>query len=192
VGYAEHGQPSDLTSAEQHYLNTLQQWFMQQGAYAMIQGSKPQTLAYGLHDSPAGLTSWLVEKFRAWSDCDGDIEQRFTKDELLTNIMIYCVTETVNSAARLYYEENMHASELQQHIEVPVGVAIFPKDTVLPPCEWAERSLRVERWTEMPRGGHFAALEEPELLAEDLRAFFRLFRAVSTRAVLTSDHLPES
>ncbi len=181
VGYAVHGQPSDLTSAEQHYLSTLQQWFMQQGAYAMIQGSKPQTLAYGLNDSPAGLASWLVEKFRAWSDCDGGVEQRFTKDELLTNIMIYWVTETVNSAARLYYEENMYASELPQRIEVPVGVAIFPKDNVLPPREWAERSLRVEHWTEMPRGGHFAALEEPELLAEDLRAFFRPFRAVSTR-----------
>ncbi len=91
------------------------------------------------------------------------------------------MTETVNSAARLYYEENMYASELPQRIEVPVGVAIFPKDNVFPPREWAERSLRVEHWTEMPRGGHFAALEEPELLAEDLRAFFRPFRAVSTR-----------
>ena len=175
VGYAVHGHPSDLTTTERHYLSTLQQWFMQQGAYAMIQGSSPQTLAYGLNDSPAGLASWLIEKFRAWSDCDGDVERRFTKDELLTHIMIYWVTETANSAARLYYE-NMHASEGQQRIEVPVGIAIFPKDNILPPREWAERSLRVERWTEMPRGGHFAALEEPELLAEEVRAFFHPLR----------------
>ena len=176
VGYEVHGQPSDLTAAERHYLGALQKWFMQHGAYAMIQGSSPQTLAYGLNDSPAGLAGWIVEKFRAWSDCDGEVERRFSKEELLTHIMIYWVTATVNSAARLYYE-NMHATESPARIEVPVGVALFPKDTVLPPREWAERSLRVERWIEMPSGGHFAAWEEPDLLAEDLRTFFRPLRS---------------
>jgi microsomal epoxide hydrolase len=107
------------------------------------------------------------------------VERRFSKDELLTNIMIYWVTETINSSVRMYYE-NVHMSpplKPGQHIEVPAGVAIFPKDISLPPCEWAERSLRVQRWTQMPRGGHFAALEEPELLAEDIREFFRPLRA---------------
>jgi len=107
------------------------------------------------------------------------VEKRFSKDELLTNIMIYWVSETINSSMRMYYEIG-HASpplKLGQHIEVPAGVAIFPNDIGVPPREWAERTLRVQRWTEMPRGGHFAALEEPELLVEDLRAFFRPFRA---------------
>ena len=122
--------------------------------------------------------AWIVEKFRTWSDCDGDVERRFSKDELLTNIMIYWVTETIPSSIRMYYE-NAHMSlplKSGQHIDVPAGVALFPKDILLPPREWVERSLRLHRWTQMPRGGHFAALEEPELLVEDLRAFYRPLR----------------
>jgi len=170
---------SNLSEAEKRYLSAVQQWVMREGAYAMIQSTKPQTLAYGLNDSPVCLAAWIVEKFRAWSDCDGDVERRFTKDELLTNIMIYWVSETINSSARTYYENMNTSPSLKpgQRIEVPVAVAVFPKDIGHPPRESAERSLRVERWTEMPRGGHFAALEEPELLAEDIRAFFRPFRA---------------
>jgi len=105
------------------------------------------------------------------------VERRFSKDDLLTTIMIYWVTGTINSSVRLYYE-GRHAPPLtpEQRIEVPAGVAVFPKDLTIPPREWAERSLRVERWTEMPRGGHFAAMEEPDLLVEDLRAFFRPLR----------------
>lgn len=169
----------DLSEAEKQYLSAVQQWRMQEGAYAMMHSTKPQTLAYGLNDSPVGLAGWILEKFRAWSDCDGDVERRFSKDELLTNIMIYWVTETINSSVRMYYE-NAHMSpplKPGQHIEVPAGVALFAKDILLAPREWAERSLRVQRWTQMPRGGHFAALEEPELLAEDIRAFFRPLRA---------------
>lgn len=169
----------DLSEAEQRYLHALQQWSLQEGAYSSLQSTKPQTLAYGLNDSPVGLAAWITEKFRTWSDCDGEVERRFSKDELLTNIMLYWVTETIPSSVRIYYE-NAHAlSKLQlgQHIEVPAGVALFPKEISLPPREWAERSLRVQRWTQMPRGGHFAALEEPELLVEDLRAFFRPLRA---------------
>ena len=139
-------------------------------------------------DSPVGLASWLVEKFQAWSDCDGDVERRFSKDELLTNVMIYWVTETISSSIRVYYEDGQTGAKLKpgQHIEVPAAVALFPKDlpnmksskqTVRPPRELAERSLRIKRWTEMPRGGHFAALEEPELLAEDIRAFFHDLKA---------------
>jgi pimeloyl-ACP methyl ester carboxylesterase len=145
----------------------------------MLHSTKPQTLAYGLNDSPVGLAAWILEKFRAWSDCDGEVERRFSKDELLTNIMIYWVTETINSSMRLYYETIRMPPPLKvgQHIEVPAGVALFPKDILLPPREWVERSFRLQRWTQMPRGGHFAALEEPELLAEDIRAFFRPLRA---------------
>ena len=144
----------------------------------MIQSTRPQTISYSLNDSPVGLASWLVEKFRAWSDCGGDVEKRFSKDELLTNVMIYWVTETISSTARLYYEDSHTAPTLQagQHIEVPAGVATFPKDLTLPPRELGERFLRVQRWTQMPSGGHFAAWEEPELLVSDMRAFFRPLR----------------
>jgi pimeloyl-ACP methyl ester carboxylesterase len=168
----------DLSEAEQRYLHAVQQWSLQEGAYSRLQSTKPQTLAYGLNDSPVGLAAWITEKFRTWSDCAGEIERRFSKDELLTNIMLYWVTQTIPSSVRTYYE-NAHASsplKPGQHIEVPAGFALFPKEISLPPREWAERSLRVQRWTEMPRGGHFAALEEPELLAEELRAFFRPLR----------------
>jgi hypothetical protein len=145
----------------------------------MMHSTKPQTLASGLNDSPVGLAAWIVEKFRAWSDCDGDVERRFSKDELLTNIMIYWVTETINSSIRMYYENTRMSPPLKagQHIEVPAGVALFSKDIKLPPRELAERSLRVQRWTHLPRGGHFAALEEPELLAEEIPAFFRPLHA---------------
>ncbi|MBA2284839.1 MAG: epoxide hydrolase [Ktedonobacteraceae bacterium] len=175
---SSHPEQLDLSEAEQRYVHAAQQWSLQEGAYSRLQSTKPQTLAYGLNDSPVGLAAWIIEKFRAWSDCDGEVERRFSKDELLTNIMLYWATETISSSVRMYYE-NAHApSPLQpgQHIEVPAGMALFPKEISLPPREWAERSMRVQRWTEMPRGGHFAAMEEPELLADELRAFFRPLR----------------
>lgn len=142
----------------------------------MLQATKPQTLVYGLNDSPAGLAAWIVEKFRSWSDCDGDVEKRFSKDELLTNIMIYWVTETINSSFLPYYEGQHNRMGNDAWIEVPTGVAIFSTDLVTAPREFAERFFNVQRWTTMPRGGHFAALEEPALLTEDLRAFFRDLR----------------
>lgn len=167
--------PSTLSEAEQRYLNDLEQSSLEEGGYVMIQGSRPQTLGYGLNDSPVGLAAWILEKFRAWSDCDGDVEKRFTKDELLTNITIYWVTQTINSSIRGYYE-GMHSwSEPGPRLEVPTGLALFPTDNP-PPREMAERFFDVRRWTQMPRGGHFAAMEEPELLAEDIRAFFRELR----------------
>jgi pimeloyl-ACP methyl ester carboxylesterase len=175
--------PSDLTEAEQKYLEAGRTFQMTEGAYALIQATKPQTLAYGLTDSPAGLAAWIVEKFRAWSDCGGDVEKRFTKDELLTNITLYWVTETINSANRLYYESMVttHSASSTEQVrsDIPTGVALFPKDIVLAPRVFAERIFNIQRWTEMPRGGHFAALEEPELLAEDIRAFFRPRRKVT-------------
>lgn len=168
------------TPAEGRFLGSVGMWFFQEGAYASLQTTKPQTISYALSDSPVGLAGWIVEKFRAWSDCDGEIEKSFTKDELLTNLMIYWATGTISSSARLYLEDAFQSApqlSAGQYIEVPAGVATFPKDLTYPPRELGERFLRVARWTEMPRGGHFAALEEPELLAEEIRTFFRPLRS---------------
>lgn len=168
----------ELSEAERKFLAEEEKWEKEEGAYGSIQATKPQTLAYGLNDSPVGLAAWIVEKFRAWSDCDGDVERRFTKDELLTNLTVYWATETINSSIRLYYEHRHNSSPLKhdERIEVPTAVALFPKDLSRPPREWAERTCNLQQWTEMPRGGHFAAMEEPELLVEDIRAFFRPLR----------------
>jgi len=168
----------ELSEREQVLLQERERWAQAEGGYSHIQGTKPQTLSYGLNDSPAGLAAWIVEKFRTWSDCDGEVEKRFTKDELLTNITIYWVTQTINSSTRLYYESqrDLWSFRKGERIQVPCAVALFPKELSHPPREWAERSYNVQRWTEMPRGGHFAALEEPDLLAEDIRAFFRPLR----------------
>lgn len=169
--------PKDLSEAEQKYLEVGKKWQTAEGAYAIIQSTQPQTLAQGLNDSPAGLASWIIEKFRKWSDCAGHIENRFTKDELLTNVMIYWVTETINSSARYYYEA-MHnpLTDTGKRVEAPTAIAQFPKDLSQAPREYAERFLNIQSWTDMPSGGHFAAMEEPELLAEDIRAFFRPLR----------------
>ena len=160
--------------AEGRFLGSVGMWFFQEGAYAALQTTKPQTISYALSDSPVGLAGWIIEKFRAWSDCDGEIEKSYTKDELLTNLMIYWVTGTISSSARLYHEDAFQSApqlSVGQYIEVPAGVATFPKDLTYPPRELGERFLRVVRWTEMPRGGHFAALEEPELYTKDVQAF---------------------
>ncbi|MDT0353398.1 epoxide hydrolase family protein [Pseudonocardia charpentierae] len=166
--------PATLSPAEQDFLRRGQQWSQQEGAYVMVQGTKPQTLATALNDSPAGLAAWFLEKFRAWSDCGGDVWSRFTPDRLLTNLTLYWVTETAGSAARLY-QEMMSAiggsDTPNAPVTVPTAVAIFPADIVTAPREFAERWFDLRRWTAMPRGGHFAAWEEPELLAADLRAF---------------------
>ncbi len=145
--------------------------------YQSIQGSKPQSLGYGLNDSPAGLAAWIVEKFHGWSDNDGDVESAFTKDEILTNVMVYWVTGTITSSTRLYYESgNTPATRPVGYIDVPTGAANFPKEILFTPRLWAETGFNIVRWTMMPRGGHFAALEEPELLVDDVRAFFRDLR----------------
>jgi pimeloyl-ACP methyl ester carboxylesterase len=180
--------PGSLSPAEETYLAELQDYQMKEGAYAMIQGTRPQTLADGLNDSPAGLAAWLVQFYQRWSDCDGEIERRFTKDELLTNVMIYWATGTIGSSF-LPYAELIHAGAMRWIVEkakewigsskVPAGFAMFPEDLSSPPREWAERFFDVARFTVMPRGGHFAALEEPELLAEDIRAFFRPLRGAT-------------
>ena len=150
-------------------------WWRGEKAYGDIQGSKPLTLAYGLNDSPAGLAAWIVEKFRTWSDCGGDVESSFTKDQLLTNIMLYWATQSMPSAVRLYYESR-RAGRKRERIEVPTAVAVFPGEIFFAPRKWAEARYNVVQWTEMPRGGHFAAMEEPELYVDDVRKFFRGLR----------------
>jgi pimeloyl-ACP methyl ester carboxylesterase len=151
--------------------------FAEGSAYQEIQGTKPQTLGYGLSDSPAGLAAWIVEKFHGWSDHDGTLESAFTKDEILTNVTLYWVTGTIASSTRIYYESrHTPASRPVRYVEVPTGVAVFPKEIYFVPRRWAESRYNIVRWTVMPRGGHFAALEEPELLVQDVRAFFRELR----------------
>jgi pimeloyl-ACP methyl ester carboxylesterase len=179
--------PEDPSGDEKKFLARNEAWMKKEGAYALIQGTRPASLGQGLLDSPAGLAAWIVDKFYAWSDCGGDIESRFTKDELLTNVMIYWVTGTIESSFRPYYDfANSGAvtwmrEAFKQWVgstSVPAAFARFPRDISQPPREWAERFFNVQRWTEMPQGGHFAALEEPERLVEDVRAFFRPLRAM--------------
>jgi len=160
------------------YLGQLRAWWDAEGGYSHEQATKPQTLGYGLNDSPVGLAAWIIEKFRTWSDCAGDVESIFTREELLTNVMMYWVTETAASSARLYYESRQRPLSLSRsnRVEPPVAVAVFPKEIAMPPRTLAERGLNIVRWTEMPKGGHFAAMEQPELLAKDLREFFRPLR----------------
>ncbi|RYE91304.1 MAG: epoxide hydrolase [Cytophagaceae bacterium] len=167
----------DLSAAEQVFVAKNKAWQEQEAGYQKIQGTKPETLAFGLNDSPVGLLGWIIEKFHAWSDNDGNIEHTFTKDDLLTNVMIYWVTQSIGSSMRLYYE-TMHRPALSAptHTKVPTGFAIFPQDITPAPREFAERFFNVQRWQAMPQGGHFAALEEPGLLVKELREFMRLVR----------------
>ena len=141
--------------------------------------TKPQTAAFGLTDSPVGLAAWIVEKLRAWSDCDGDVERRFSKDEILTNVTLYWLTGTIGSSMRMYNANAAIApAQHARRVEAPSGFALFPADISRPPKAWLERTANVARVTEMPRGGHFAPFEEPELYAAELREFFRPYRAI--------------
>lgn len=165
-----------MSPAEQDFGAFINRWWMTEGAYNMIQSTKPQTLGYGLNDSPVGLAAWIVEKFHGWSDHQGNLENRFTKDELLTNVMIYWVTRTINTSIR-YYAVNARANFTENgpkaavKVEVPAAVACFPGDAPTPE-EWAARRVNLNRFKKFSRGGHFAPLEVPELYVDDLRAFF--------------------
>jgi hypothetical protein len=145
--------------------------------YVQLQSTKPQSLAFGLQDSPSGLAAWIVEKWRRWSDCDGDLERVYTKDELLTNITIYWVTSTIASSLRLYYESfgPLTGPPAYSGVEVPTGVAAF-KEVNRPPRALCEPHFDIRRFTVMDRGGHFPAMENPEGLVEEVRAFFRPLR----------------
>ncbi|MDO6434038.1 epoxide hydrolase [Flavitalea sp. BT771] len=164
----------DLSEAEKKYMQAGQQWQMTEGGYAILQSTKPQTLAYAVNDSPIGLASWIIEKFYAWSDTKGQLENSFTKNELLTNLTIYWVTQTAGSAFRMYYEamrDMLKNKGAGSRISIPTAVAIFPKDMVPAPKEYAERIFNIQQWTNMPEGGHFAAMERPILLADDIMQF---------------------
>jgi len=160
------------------YRSELEHWLREETGYSTIQGTKPQTLAYALTDSPIGLAAWILEKFHTWSDCHGDIESRFSKDDLLTNIMLYWVSGAIGSSFWPYYSRLHDGWPLpaDHRIEVPTAYQSFPRDILHPPRVLAERAFNIQRWTVSPSGGHFAAMEEPERLAEDVRAFFRTLR----------------
>lgn len=168
---------STMSTAEQEFGKFIQQWWYTEGAYNMIQATKPQTLGYGLNDSPTGLASWILEKFNSWSDTKGNIENSFTKDELLTNIMIYWVSQTINTSIRMYCEDGRAAwsgqpSPAMMYVNVPTGVSIFPAEAPTP-VEWAKRMANVQSFHKMEKGGHFAALEVPDLWVGEIRTFFR-------------------
>jgi microsomal epoxide hydrolase len=166
-----------LTEAEKAQVARMYRDGREERGYQQIQSTRPQTLAAGLNDSPAGLAAWIVEKFRAWSDCGGDVEQAFTRDELLTCISIYWFTQTIHSSMRLYWEaQHTAASAGLERVPVPMGHARFPGDGFRTPRRWAEQIYDVRHWVEYERGGHFPALEVPELLVDDLRAFFGAHR----------------
>jgi pimeloyl-ACP methyl ester carboxylesterase len=167
------------TQDERRFLAACESWYDEEGAYAHLQRTRPATAGFALTDSPVGLAAWIVEKLRAWSDCGGDLERRLPRDEVLANITLYWVTGTIGSSMRLYYEARRRPLQLGpgERVRVPTGFALFPAETPAnPPRSWVERGYDVVRWEAMPRGGHFAAWEEPDLLAAELRDFFRPLR----------------
>jgi pimeloyl-ACP methyl ester carboxylesterase len=167
------------TEEEKRYLGELTQWTREEIGYQWIQGTRPQTLAFALTDSPAGLAAWIVEKFRAWSDCGGDVERAISRDRMLADISLYWFTGAIGSSFWPYYAR-LHGSAILpvgEKISVPAGYAQFPREILKPPRSAAERVFsNLRRWSVMERGGHFAALEQPGLLAQEVRAFFRELR----------------
>ena len=175
----------DLSTEEEKYLADIKKWQETEGAYAMIQATRPQTLAAGLNDSPAALAAWFIEKFQSMSDCQEDLFKCYSKDELINNIMIYWLTEKICSSFHPYYDV-MNAGaftwigekikEWKGSDRVPAAFCFFARENSHPPREWAERFFNVQQWTNTKHGGHFTAMEEPEILAEDIRKFFRAYR----------------
>ena len=173
VPYLSDGQP--LSQEEVEFGRRAGDWYDREGAYDHQQRTKPITLGYSLNDSPAGLCAWIVEKFHGWSDCKGDLESVFTKDELLANVTLYWVTETIHSSMRLYYENSKIPWRLggDEYVSVPVGIAKFALEDPFPPRVFINKGYNVQHWSEFPEGGHFAAMEKPKLLAKDVKDFFR-------------------
>jgi pimeloyl-ACP methyl ester carboxylesterase len=167
-----------ISAEEAAFRNKAASWFASEGAYSAQQSSKPLTLAYALSDSPVGLAAWIAEKFRTWSDCGGEIERVFTLDQVLTDISLYWFSGNVASTLRIYKENRVEPLTFDpgERVEPALGMALFPAELPTPPRSWVERVFDVQRWTTMSRGGHFAAMEQPQLLAEEIRAFFRPLR----------------
>jgi pimeloyl-ACP methyl ester carboxylesterase len=172
----------DLTDAERAALDDLERVSEWESGYSEEHATRPQTIGYSLTDSPAGLAAWILEKFRAWTDCDGHPENAVTRDELLDNLMLYWLPRTGAASARLYWESIRQVNEwiggaVTDTVDVPTGCSIFPKEIQRPSRRWAERRFRdIRHWNELDRGGHFPALEQPELFVDELRAFFEQLR----------------
>ena len=169
----------DPSPEERQYVDQLTAWLKEETGYQWIQGTRPQTLAFALTDSPAGLAAWIVEKFRAWSDCGGNLDSVFTKEQLLANISLYWFTGAIGSSFWSYYAR-MHGKwpiPEGEMVRVPTGYCEFPCEILRPPRSLAARTFPdIRRWSVMPRGGHFAAMEEPDALAQEVREFFRPLR----------------
>jgi microsomal epoxide hydrolase len=162
-----------MTDADRDALAWRNAFVAANTAHRNVQGTVPDSMTMAQNDSPAGLAAWIVSKFRIWGDCDGDIESVFDRDALITNLMFYWLPGSIASAARLYVETRNDPLTRGGRVEVPVGVAAFPIDTWKAPRSWVEPHYTLVHWTDMPRGGHFPALEQPDLLLEDVRTFFR-------------------
>ncbi|RYE17224.1 MAG: alpha/beta hydrolase, partial [Sphingobacteriaceae bacterium] len=166
----------NLTAEENIYLQKVSDWLANEGAYSHLHGTKPQTLAFGLNDSPVGLAAWIIEKFYSWSGHQGNMEEIFSKEELVANITLYWLTKTLPSSIRMYRENRKQPTlsfQSGQYVNVPVAFCHFPKEIPTPPRSYVERGYNIQRWSEMPVGGHFAALEQPGLLSDDIRQFFK-------------------
>ncbi|NSL88011.1 epoxide hydrolase [Chitinophaga sp. Mgbs1] len=167
---------SSMTPEEQAFGQQIQHWFFAEGAFNMIQSTKPQTLGYSLNDSPIGLAAWIIEKFYAWSDTKGNMENSFTKDEMITNLMIYWVTQTINTSIRRYREDTLAAyaqggPQPVPYVTVPTGLTVFPADSLTPEA-WAARRANIQSYSRQEQGGRFAALEVPQLWVNEIRRFF--------------------
>src|SRR5262252_7188746 len=178
--FAPRDQRSGDSPDEKRYVERLAQWLKEEIGYQQIQGTKPQTLAFALTDSPAGLAAWMAEKFRSWSDCDGIPENAINRDRMLANIALYWFTGAIGSSFWPYYAR-LHSPAWPisptQPVKVPTGYAAFPKEIIIPPRSVAEKTYtNIQRWTEMRKGGHFAAMEQPAALAEEVQQFFRPLR----------------
>jgi microsomal epoxide hydrolase len=168
--------PDNAPAAEREAAAQQERRRFRERGYSAIQRTKPDVLTLAQTDSPAGVCAWIVEKFRTWSDCDGDVESAFTREVLLTNVMFYWVPNSVASAARIYYEAFNEGLFTHESVPVPTAVANFPKEMFAARRNWVESRVTLVRWTDMPSGGHFGALERPRLMVDDLRTFFRALR----------------
>lgn len=181
VAYPAGDDMTDLTPVEQASVRSLQDHMEQGTGYSKIQATRPQTIAYGLTDSPAGLAAWIIDKLWTWSDCDGDLLSVMSFDDIFDNIMLYWLSASAGSAARLYWESAGKSNDLTKSqlapVDIPVGGSVFPKDIIRPSRRWAERRYRqIIYWNELDRGGHFPALEQPKLFIEEVRRGFRPLR----------------
>lgn len=167
-------EPGKPIAGEEDYFKGLEEWASKEAAYTYLQATKPITLAYGLNDSPAGLCAWILEKMYSWSDHNGEHEEAISKDEILANVTLYWITQSIHSSVRIYNEnsQNPMVFGVNDFVKVPVAYANFPKEISRPPKPYLTKGYNLKRWTDMESGGHFAALERPELLAKDLKDFF--------------------